>query len=107
MPSSWCTGLRGIRRRDPPQSPHWIGCTQHDQVTTKRMLYWYTSIGALDHAYEFARSSLDEFDRRGLSLTPLRMLWMPEMRPFRRDPRLGDRNAFGIHGLLEEVWAAR
>jgi hypothetical protein len=47
----------------------------------------YTMLGALDHAYESANSVLDEMARSGPVWVFPGGLWLPEMRPFRQDPR--------------------
>ncbi len=66
--------LDGFTRRLPPGTPtNWIF-----QV--------YTQIGALDQTYARANRALDERSPAGL-VGPLSGVWLPEMRPFRRDPR--------------------
>lgn len=44
-------------------------------------------LDALDEAFQLANASLDHFARSGMVGTQWGMLWMPEMRPFRRDAR--------------------
>jgi hypothetical protein len=50
-------------------------------------MQWYTMLGALDHAYDVANRALDQFKRSGFAGAHWGGLWMPEMRPFRRDAR--------------------
>jgi hypothetical protein len=47
----------------------------------------YTRLGALDHAYAAANRLLDEMARSGPIWMNPGDLWMPEMRPFRKDAR--------------------
>jgi hypothetical protein len=52
-----------------------------------QIVAWFTMLGALNQAYEFAHRAIDyamRFDTMGLLLT---WLWHPELHPFRRDAR--------------------
>jgi TolB-like protein/Tfp pilus assembly protein PilF len=48
---------------------------------------WYTMLGALDSAYEVASGGLENLRRSGAIGGSWGGLWIPEMRPFRQDPR--------------------
>ncbi len=48
---------------------------------------WCTMLGALDPAYDVANEGLDRFRRSGTIGGSWGGLWIPEMRPFRQDPR--------------------
>jgi TolB-like protein len=50
---------------------------------------WYTRLGALDLAFEVANTTLDELEETGVLVGAIHVgaYWLPEMRPFRRDPR--------------------
>lgn len=47
---------------------------------------WYTGLGDLDRAFETAFKSLEHSGHAGTS-GPWAAMWLPEMRPFHRDPR--------------------
>lgn len=57
------------------------------QMQRRRGMLWYSGLGALDAAFEIANQSLDDFARHGTIGTAWAFLWMPEMLPFRQDPR--------------------
>jgi adenylate cyclase len=50
---------------------------------------WFTRLGALDLAYELALATLDELESTGVLSGTIHVAtyWLPEMRPFRQDPR--------------------
>jgi TolB-like protein/Tfp pilus assembly protein PilF len=50
---------------------------------------WFTQLGALDLAYELAQAALQEFESTGVLRGAIHVAtcWLPEMRPFRQDPR--------------------
>ena len=49
---------------------------------------WYTMLGEIDRAYLVSERWLAEVQRSGRSGIPFIFgFWMPEMRPFRADPR--------------------
>lgn len=56
-------------------------------VDRRRLVLWFTMLEALDTAFEVANASLDHFASSSMIGTQWGMLWMWEMRPFRRDPR--------------------
>jgi TolB-like protein len=58
-----------------------------DANTRKVMILTLAQLNALDLAFQFANQSLDQFARGGTVGSAWGSLWMPEMRPFRRDPR--------------------
>jgi tetratricopeptide (TPR) repeat protein len=53
---------------------------------------WFTQLGALDLAYELAQAALQEFETTGVLRGAIHVgtCWLPEMRPFRQDPRFQD-----------------
>ncbi len=53
----------------------------------KRLILWRALLGDLDGAYRFLRRSLDHYARLGTVGAGWGFIWLPEMRPFRRDPR--------------------
>lgn len=53
----------------------------------KRVLVWLTLLGALDEAFDLLRRALEDPACQGTLRGPWAWLWLPEMRPFRRDPR--------------------
>ena len=56
-------------------------------LSRKRALLWLTMLGARDDAFDLAHRSLDHFALSGMIGISWGMLWMPEMRPLRADPR--------------------
>jgi len=58
-----------------------------DQPLRKRLLLWRTMLGDLDTAYAFLARCLDHYARGGTVGSAWGFLWLPEMRPFRRDAR--------------------
>jgi adenylate cyclase len=69
--------------------------------TRKDMIGLFTQLDALDRAFELANRSLDQFSRGGTVGSAWGVLWLPEMRPFRRDPRF---QAFVTRLHLMEDW---
>ena len=57
------------------------------QIMKRRLMLWYTQLGALDQAYAVANESLDYFARSGIIGTAWGILWGRELLPFRQDPR--------------------
>lgn len=53
----------------------------------KRVLVWLTLLGALDEAFDLLGRALEDPACQGTIRGPWAWLWLPEMRPFRRDPR--------------------
>jgi TolB-like protein len=70
-------------------------------MTRKNVLFWYVELGDLDSAFRLANQSLDEFARQGTVGTAWGVLWVPEMRPFRRDGRF---QAFARRLKLFDYW---
>jgi DNA-binding winged helix-turn-helix (wHTH) protein/tetratricopeptide (TPR) repeat protein len=58
-----------------------------DPPMRKRLLLWYTHLGALDRAFELAFESLDLYSREGTVGGAWGVLWLPEMLRLRRDER--------------------
>lgn len=53
----------------------------------KRLLVWLTMLGALDDAFALLWKSLEDPAAQGTIRGPWTWLWLPEMKPFRRDAR--------------------
>jgi hypothetical protein len=51
------------------------------------IIVWHALLGDLDGAFDFANRSLNENPRSGTFSLNLPVLWLPEMRSFRKDPR--------------------
>ena len=64
---------------------------------------WFTRLGALDLAYELTNAVLQELETTGMlpSWIHVATCWLPEMRPFRQDPRFQD---FVTRLGLMEYW---
>lgn len=60
---------------------------EFDQPMRKRLLLWRTMLGDVDAAYAFLERCLDHYEQRGTIGSAWSFVWLPEMRPFRRDPR--------------------
>ncbi len=76
-------GARRSRRAWRNLPPHEL-----DQPLRKRLILWHTMLGDLDAAFGFLARTLDHYARhgdRGVRLGGV--LWLPEMQPFRADPR--------------------
>jgi len=58
-----------------------------DQPMRKRLLLWRTMLGDTDGAYALLARSLDHFAQAGTVGSNWSFLWLPEMKPFRRDAR--------------------
>jgi TolB-like protein/Tfp pilus assembly protein PilF len=55
---------------------------------TMAVFCWiYTLLGSLDHAFVAANRLLDEMARSGPIWLGIGVIWMPDMQPFRQDPR--------------------
>ncbi len=65
---------------------HKVVAANIDGFTKLFFVYMFTTLDALDHAYELANRWLDQSEESGIIETWY-SLWSPEMRPFRRDPR--------------------
>jgi TolB-like protein/DNA-binding winged helix-turn-helix (wHTH) protein/tetratricopeptide (TPR) repeat protein len=72
------------------------------QINSKRLIMWYTNLGALDFAYEAADRALERFALSGMVGTAWGILWIEEMRAFRRDARF---QAFVERLGLVEYWS--
>ena len=62
---------------------------------------WFTQLGALDLAYELAHAVLQELETTEYGAIHVATYWLPEMRPFRHDPRFQD---FVTRLGLMEYW---
>ena len=72
-----------------------------DQILRKRLLVWYTMLEELDATCELLEGSLDYYARKGFVGSAWGVLWLPELRPLRRDPRF---QAFASRLRLFEYW---
>jgi len=59
----------------------------YSEIFTRRMLYWYTQLGACDRAYALLDESLARFAKLDMLGAAWGFLWMREMAPFREDAR--------------------
>jgi TolB-like protein/tetratricopeptide (TPR) repeat protein len=83
--------------KDPSRRPAAISALQRlqkslqsaefDPPMRKRLMLWHTQLGALDAAYDVMLRSLDHYEREGTVGSAWGLLWLPEMQPFRQDPR--------------------
>lgn len=68
----------------------------------KDLIGYFTQLGALDEAYALANQTLDEIARSSGTIgNAWGVLWIPEMRAFRRDPRF---QAFAARLKLFDYW---
>ncbi len=72
------------------------------QINSKRLIMWYTNLGALDFAYDVADRALERFALAAMVGTAWGILWIEEMRAFRRDARF---QAFVERLGLVEYWS--
>ena len=78
------------------------------EISRRLFALWYTLLGAPAEAFEIANGSLDIFARHGTIGMYWGFLWMPDMLPFRQDPRFQDfGRSDGDVRVLEEIRAAR
>jgi TolB-like protein len=70
------------------------------------LVLWATLLGSFDTAFDLANRMIDRFEQEGAIRGTLGPLWLPEMLPFRRDPRfqgivrrLGFMEYWTKHGL--------
>lgn len=81
---------------------HRLGAARLAPTDRSDLIVQFVMIDALDQAYEMAAQYLDEFLRTGNGGgAAWTFLWIPEMRPFRRDPRF---QAFVGRLRLFEYW---
>jgi TolB-like protein len=71
------------------------------QYRQNYMIPFFTMLDALDPAYSAANHVLDEYVRSGIVGDIWGPLWLPEMRPFRKDPRF---QAFVTRLGLIDYW---
>ena len=77
-----------------------LRASKRDDYRISAML-WPTRLGDVDFAYDSANWYLDQYARDGIVGTSWGFLWMPEMRPFRQDPRF---QAFVRRLKLIDYW---
>jgi TolB-like protein len=98
--------------KDPARRPAAIGALQRmqkslqsaelDPPMSKRLILWHTQLGALDAAYDVLFRSLAHYEESGTVGSAWGLLWLPEMQPFRQDPRFQE----CVRRLrLTEYWA--
>jgi TolB-like protein/tetratricopeptide (TPR) repeat protein len=83
--------------KDPSRKPAAISALQRlqksmqsaefDPPMRKRLMLWHTQLGAIDAAYDVFVRSLSHYEETGTVGAAWGLLWLPEMRPFRQDPR--------------------
>ena len=83
--------------RDKASEPDAMGSS----LMTVLAINWLTMLGSLDAAYEVASQGLDQLERSGTIGANWGGLWVPEMRPFRQDPRF---QAFVTRLGLMDYW---
>lgn len=77
------------------------GLANIDATFRKDLLAYYVKLGELDDAYRYANRILDDYLRQGVVGYAWGVLWIPEMSPFRRDPRF-IRLVTRLH--LPDIW---
>jgi TolB-like protein len=78
-----------------------VGMKSIDNVLGKDLLNMQVFLGGVDQAYRFANSMVDEFAQDGVIGMAWAGIWVPDMAPFRRDPRF---HAFASRLNLPEIW---
>jgi hypothetical protein len=66
-----------------------VGLDAIGSLLRRRLMVWYSGLGALDQAYAIMNRSLDDFARAGTIGMAWLFLWMSELAPFRDDARFG------------------
>ena len=67
---------------------HQVGLNHIDPATQRDFIVEFVMLDALDQAYDLANRYVDQFARSGTGGgAAWGLLWLPEMRAFRRDPR--------------------
>ncbi len=75
---------------------------QLDPPMRKRLMLWHSCRGTLDDAFALAFDSADHYAREGMVGGAWGVLWLPEMRAFREDPRF---QLFAHRLRLFEYWS--
>jgi TolB-like protein len=81
-PADWGTASRALTTILRNVRPDALGVRPRSEI-----IVWYAMLGDLDGAFDFANRSLDEYARHGTIGLNFPVLWLPEMRSFRKDPR--------------------
>ncbi|MES2603546.1 MAG: winged helix-turn-helix domain-containing protein [Pseudomonadota bacterium] len=84
----------------------WVAQLDMDQVPhtlRRQILLWYTEIGALDGAFALVHQAIDRYQRYNIVGTAWGCIWLPEMAPFRRDPRF---TGFAHRVRMPDYWQA-
>ncbi len=74
--------LLALQRLEAGLRPEDLG-----QIDRKRLIMWYVNLGCLDLAYAAAGRALQHYALSGMVGTAWGILWIDEMRPFRKDVR--------------------
>jgi hypothetical protein len=61
-----------------------------DPRSRQAVIYLYASLGAMDELYHEMNQLLAQGGGRYPEILAIGMMWAPEMRPFRQDPRFPD-----------------
>jgi DNA-binding winged helix-turn-helix (wHTH) protein/tetratricopeptide (TPR) repeat protein len=66
-----------------------LGLQKLDIASRQQFISWLAQLGALESAYAIANATLDQLAREGGVGNTWGILWSPQMRAFRLDPRFG------------------
>lgn len=80
-----------------------VGLDVLPQAMCRQVLLWYTQLGGLDNAFEFANRILDKYQPYGSVGTAWGSLWLDEMKAFRLDARF---SKFAKRMQLPDYWNA-
>jgi TolB-like protein len=78
-----------------------VGVAGLHQFMRRRLIVWYSMLGAYDQAYEVMNSSLDDFAATGTIGITWGFLWFQELAGFREDPRF---SALAVRMRLPDYW---
>ncbi len=80
---------RSVRQRSRHSTSWSRICLPHelDQPLRKRLILWHAMLGDLDGAFAFLTRTLDHYAQFGTVGSAWGVLWLPEMKPLRADPR--------------------
>jgi TolB-like protein len=67
-----------------------LGSANLDPTARKDFIASFTMLGALDAAFDLTNAVLDDYAKSGTVGYAWGALWLPEMKPFRQDPRFQD-----------------
>ena len=78
-----------------------FGVSGIDPISRTLLVNLFAMLGSLDQAYDLANRSLDASLGSGTFGSHWGALWIPEMRPFRRDPRF---QRFATRLKMPDYW---